>query len=306
MNIKNIITVSIALILTTSCLFYFLQNKKSYSHFIVSLGSSDIPITKVEIQGKEYLLEIDLGSKFQISLNKDILENLKKHSCGSLKSRDVKGNAYEVAAYRLERIKIGDLTFKNVIATEVNENFVKNTTLWIDSENTQPRAKRTVGKIGRALLENLNILIDIQQHSMLILGKDVTSTAHKFDKLNKVPFEIGRTGVILKTNTDFGEKKMSLDTGSTISFIRACPSEQDWAQNYQYGLPYLRTLKFEIGNTDFGGMDLYLLDITSELNEIDGILGMDFLKNHVIYLDFHKKLAYVADSSTEKLANQKL
>jgi hypothetical protein len=48
-----------------------------------------------------------------------------------------------------------------------------------------------------------------------------------------------------------------------------------------------------MGNTNFGPMDLYSFDICEEMTDGEGLLGMDFLKKHRIYLDFDKKLAYI-------------
>ena len=67
-------------------------------------------------------------------------------------------------------------------------------------------------------------------------------------------------------------------------------------KNEKHGFPIYTTSMFEIGSKNFGSMNLYLFDITPELHEIDGVLGMDFVKNHVIYIDYKDKVLYIGNS----------
>jgi hypothetical protein len=62
------------------------------------------------------------------------------------------------------------------------------------------------------------------------------------------------------------------------------------------GFSFFNTRKFSIGNNDFGSKNLFLYDIVPELQEIDGLLGMDFLKNHVVYIDYKSRTVYIQDN----------
>jgi len=58
-------------------------------------------------------------------------------------------------------------------------------------------------------------------------------------------------------------------------------------------LPFLPSSRLVLGGEDFGKKSLYLVDFTEKITEIDGCIGMDFLKQHVLYLDFKNNLAYI-------------
>jgi hypothetical protein len=67
-------------------------------------------------------------------------------------------------------------------------------------------------------------------------------------------------------------------------------------KNHRYGFPWLTSTHFTMNGTNFGSQDLYFLSMTRELNDLDGILGMDFIEKHVIYIDFSKKLLYIRNA----------
>ncbi len=261
------------------------------------IGSADTPLTKVEIQGREFLLEIDSGSKFQLTLDKNMLDTLEKIPCGVLQGRDAKGNVYNSPAYLIKKIKIGDHVFNHVIVEEVNDNYVANTTLF-KKDNVKKVANKKVGTIGRALLEKMNLFFDFQNFVILECSDvmDLKRAGYELENLVAVPFEVGRTGAILTVDTDFGKMRLSIDTGSTISLIRSSLLESKKPKHQEYGLPYLNTSKFKIGSKDFGNMNLYIYDITTELHEIDGLLGMDFLTTHVFYINHQDKIVYIGNN----------
>ena len=111
----------------------------------------------------------------------------------------------------------------------------------------------------------------------------------------RVPFEMTSLGITLDIQTAQGEKKFLVDTGATITAIRSSQRYLEESQQDFRELKYLTTSQFIIGGKDFGPMALYLLDITPEMKEIDGILGMTFLNDHIVYIDFRKKMLYLSD-----------
>lgn len=267
-------------------------------HIPITLDKSNIPETLVEIQGKKYSLAIDLGDKFALSLNKHALKKLQKKPHDSLQNRDAIGKSYETSAYVLSKIKLGDLIFDDVVVAEVNEEFVKNTILWADTDNLEELLNDRFGTIGRALLEKLNLLLDVQNSSFFASNdiKKLKENGYDLNQLVQISFEIGRTGVILPVKTEMGLIRLSIDTGSTVSLVRSSIFQGIGIKNEKHGFPIYTTSMFEIGSKNFGSMNLYLFDITPELHEIDGVLGMDFVKNHVIYIDYKDKVLYIGNS----------
>jgi hypothetical protein len=269
-----------------------------YSRIPVVFGPANIPRTEVEIQGRKHLLEIDFGSKFQLVLNNDILSSLKKDSHETLQGRDARGNTYTSPAYHLQKIQIGNRIFKDVIVKEHDKDYILNSVIYIEKDKNEV-FKDKVGVIGRALLEKMNLLLDFQNSVMIECENisDLERIGYRVNTLIPVSFDVGRTGLILTINTTIGKVRLSLDTGSTVSMIRSSFVKEDVPKRREFGLSCIDTQMFEIGNRDFGRMNLYLYDITPELHEIDGLLGMDFLKNHIIYIDQKHRMIYVGDSA---------
>jgi hypothetical protein len=279
------------------CFNCFFREKKCISIPVV-FGPANVPLAQTNIQGKTYLLEVDLGSKFPLTLRRDILKGLKKDICGNLDGRDVMGNSYTSPAYKLEKINIQGLEFKDVQTKEVHDDYVINTTLITEKLSESEILSENVGVIGRPLMEQRNLFLDFSHSRMIVCDKvsDIKKWGFSCEDFVLLPFDIGRTGIILVVDTDLGSLRLSVDTGSTLSLIRTGEIEFPLEQSEQFGLPYVTTEKFAMGGQDFGSMSLYLFDITEELHEIDGLLGMDFLKDHSIYIDYKNQLIYVGST----------
>lgn len=279
---------------------YFYCTKKNLSRIPITVGYANIPQVKVEIQGEEFLLDVDSGSKFQLTLNKGVLTQLKKTPCGTLQGKDAMGNSYESPAYSIRRINIGRHVFENVVVKEVNDDYVAHTTFHTGEEQIGENLKRGSGTVGRDLLEKMNLLFDFQNGIILECNdiKHLKKAAYSLDDLVPIPLERGRTGVILNVDTDWGILRLSLDTGSTLTLIKHSLLKNSDLKQQECELPHLSTSKFKIGNKDFGNLKMYLFDITSELHEIDGVLGMDFLKNHVVYINHQDHVIYVGVSTS--------
>lgn len=276
--------------------------KKNPVAIPVTFGAADIPLAPVEIQGNTYLLEVDLGSKFPLSLNPKILENLEKTTKGTQTARDMMGNTYAFTTYLLNTIKLKELVFNHVLTNANSEDYVLAITLFSEKTSTQEIIDGDLGTIGRPLFADSNIFLDFP-HSQICICNDISDLqkfGYSIENFITIPLVKGRTGWILQAETDLGKTRFSLDTGSTLSFIRQqdLPSAQIKKDNPR--LSYVDSSRFIIGDQDFGSVNLHLLDITPELHEIDGLLGMDFLKKHPIYIDPKKQLIYVLCNETQK------
>ncbi|MGE5196268.1 MAG: hypothetical protein ACM3JI_02935 [Anaerolineae bacterium] len=269
----------------------------------ITMTPSGCPAITAVIEKQTYLLKFDLGSKFSLSLDKDILEAVQsKKSYGVAKWRDVKGNFYESPSYIIPRVKIGDLLLIDTIVKQEDDIYKINTTLWNNKENEPTPSIQHFGTLGRPLLEKKNLLLDFKNSLMFVSNdiKKLKENGYNLNKSIKVSFQMGRTGIILLVNTDIGTIKLSIDTGSTVSLVRSSIFQNTEINKKEHGIPIYTTSKFAIGNKDFGNKDLFLYDITSELNEIDGVLGMDFLKKHVVYIDYKNKVLYIGDSESRE------
>jgi len=286
--VKKNYFIFIFFILGCLLLFFFFPKKSYFSCANIQYSSRSIPTTKIKIGDKEYLVEIDLGSKTPLILSKKNLSDLpKKEKKEKMEFRDFKGNKYVSNTYILQKMNIGNIILHDVIVREINEDYSRNTSIISDSN-------KEFQSIGRPPFEKFKILLDFKNDRLFI--------SNDLNKLKKLGYDIssfirteckmGRTGLILEVKTDLGKKRLSIDTGSTITSLRS--SSEIKKTGKKLTLPIFTTEKFMIGDKDYGALDLFLLDITPELNEMDGFLGMDFIKNHVIYVDFPAKVVYIS------------
>lgn len=55
------------------------------------------------------------------------------------------------------------------------------------------------------------------------------------------------------------------------------------------------TTDLVIGATTIGRQEkIYLVDMSDEMTWMDGYLGVDFLKSHVVYIDYRNKAVHIA------------
>lgn len=246
----------------------------------------NIPTTKIIIENKEYVVRIDLGSKKQLFLSKDNLSKLQKNELKEkFQWRDFKGNHYSTSDYILPKVKLGNFILKKMNVSEVSEECEKNTKIACNPELSNQL-------IGRPIFEKFKILLDFKNDRIIITDdfEELKKLGFDISSFLKVPCTMGRTGLILQVNTDLGKKRLSIDTGATRTLLR---DPKNIHLEQKYGIPCFYSEKFSIENVNFGPQDIFLLDVTPELTEIDGFLGMDFLKNHVMYIDFPNKVVYL-------------
>lgn len=267
--------------------------KPTFVPIPITFTPAGTPVFTVTIEEKEYAVVLDLGSKFLLSLDPLVVSALtKKQQQGSAEWRDAKGNFYASASYLIPQIKLGTLGLKNLIAKEEDARCNENGVLW---GSAQTRASSTLGKIGRPLLEKTNLLLDFP-HAMIFICntlKTLQEKGYKPEEMTKVPFEAGPKGMILIAETDAGPLRLVLDTGSSLTLIRTSRLKGQKVDAESQKVPFCTTSTFLLGNRDFGSKELFLFDITDELQEIDGVLGMDFLEKYPIYIDYKNHHLYI-------------
>ena len=296
---KTLYYLGIILLLATFVPFYFIffaYPEKTFLRIPITFDSAEMPLLKTKIEKNSYWIKLDLGSKFQMTLSKSILNSLNKTPHAIAHWRDSKGNFYEAPSFSIPKIVIGEtFALTNFIAVQKNDNHEKNTTIWDDDQN----AIRSVefGSLGRPLLEKTNLLLDFP-HSAIFLCKDNKSfeqTGISLEEMTKVPFEKTLKGMIIKTETNQGSLRLLIDTCSTVSIIRASLLENLEHPKEKHGFSVFTSSQFVIGDKNFGKQKFLLYDLASELQELDGVLGMDFLKTHLVYIDYSNTTIFIGE-----------
>jgi hypothetical protein len=238
-----------------------------YSSIAVTFGRYDYPFITTELQNQSSELAVDVGSRFPLALRRDTLDGiLNKHPCGTITVHNIDGLKREAPSYLIPKLKVGDLTLKNVIAHESLE--------------------ESYDALGQFLGGEFNLLVDFP-HSR-ITACDTFSKLHKKKLAGKhwvrVPFEMHCSGIVLNVDTDSGTRRLAINTTCTFTHLRS-----SLISSGQSSI----SSSFCLGRQQFGNVVFRSIDLPEGLSEIDGFIGMDFLKKHAIYLDYTHKIAYI-------------
>jgi hypothetical protein len=298
------------LILLVSWYFFsqYDQHKNLTNHSISAKGLyARIPIQfignnaliEVEIEGGKYPVKLDLGASCQFAFFSDALETLcEKKFIEFITTTDVKGNQYKVKNYLIPHIKTKNFKCENVNVLEESRDFVrKGAVLWQSDDKIKTEIP-FVGRIGRNCFMANNLFIDFPNSMVFVTsGIDQLKMDHwRVCDLFETSFEMGLWGIILSIETDLGVKRFVLDTGANVSILRESHLKRSLMQEAAPGRQIFTTEKFVMGGQDFGPFDLSVFEIASSV-DADGYLGLDFLKEHAIYLDFKNNKAFIGPSS---------
>lgn len=258
-------------------------------------GKSNAPLIQMEVAKRKYEVELDLGTELS-SLSQHDLAEIDKNFCKTVSYFDVHGNVYQSAIYQISGIKIHDFFLSKMKIQEESSEFLANT-VFVGEKDALPYA----GRLGREVFKGKNFLMDFSQSKIIICKnfKDLEKDLYQLEGFTKVPFFVSKkSGICFQVGTDTGTKTLLLDSGAFLSFLRPSNAEEELSTQRHHGFPAWRSKKFIFGDRDFGEKTLHLFKISSLFSDIDGILGMDFLKEHAIYLDMGRLVAYIARSSS--------
>lgn len=242
-------------------------------------------------------MSVDLGSKLEMTLQSEYLRQISRSPIGKESWKNFKGSEFVRSSYKISEAKIGSLKYEDIIVTEEFLEEIGECIVWRDP-NAEKTPRKTVGSLGRTLFKsnNTNLLVDIRQSKMIVTNdfKKLRDSGYDLTTYVRIPFVPNPKGMILKVNTDIGDLNLLLDTGFTCTMLREQLYPLGIEKTFDYrGFPTLTSKTFSIGDRDFGSKDLYFLNMAKELQEFDGALGMDFIRDHVIYVDFSKNEIYI-------------
>lgn len=259
------------------------------------------PRTEVFVGGKSYPFMIDLGSQSFLTMKQEVMEPLEKTMCRAITSTDMKGFEYNSFSYIIPEIKIRNINLKNVEVLMETPDFLQiGGIIFSPSKDPAPESVlEKPGRIGRDLFVKFhsNIFMDFGSRMMYACChlKDRIKDGYIPSKFTAAPFELNdREGIVLTVGTDFGLHRFMLDTGSTKCVIQPSIAKNQECGEWRPGVPQYHSNRSVIGGKDFGEIDFLLYELAPIFEGLDGVIGMDFMMKHVVYLDFDKKIAYIA------------
>ena len=279
---------------------------------ICQFSSANIPHIQVAIEDKKILTAIDLGFGGGLSLPIEVLQDLNKRLIGNNRSFGIRGKQYENDVYELSKLKVGRLTISPVYTDVANPEFEIDSIFNDDGTQTDYVDARA----GWRLFYNFNLLLDCGGETLAFCDSIETLNIHGYpvDSFIETPLLLDRNLIEFIANTEDGPLRCILDTGSTWNFLNkdleggandhilftpenihqfpdVNPENIDLMiidEKRVYDVEH-----FNIGDHDFG---LMTFKIIRNPFAIECIIGMEFLKSKIIFIDFPNRKLYISCS----------
>jgi hypothetical protein len=271
---------------------------------IAGYNNGNIPYIKVDIEGKEYFFIIDLGFDCKASIASEYLSEVKdKVFVKSSTSIGFRGNKYSRDTYKIPKLKIDKMTFYSVLLEEESKLFDADS---IVVPLKEKRVKVTSGAVGSKLFKGTTLCLDLYCSMMALCDSFETFMKELQPKTNfsKVPILHENNLIEFEMDTPEGTLRCLLDTGSTMNYINMPNPDniplEEFIKNEK------RFDNVRIGGKDFGPMTFLPLPLKFPMH-VDAIVGLDFLFDHVVFIDFMKheiyfdKATYIVDKDGKSM-----
>ncbi len=282
---------------------YFLPMK------ISGFSIGNVPYIIVCIEDQTITAKVDLGYQGHIALTSDIIKNLKtKKFIGRHSSYGIKGKIWESNVYELEKIHTENVSFYPVLADELCSEFQTDIHVGV-----QPNVSELdCGRVGWRLFQNFNLLFDCKNSIFALCDslETLKQQGYSTNSFVEVPFLLDQGWIAFTAETEHGNLRCILDTGSTWnmlnknildpfnshmvlkndneeSYLKLNPENKDLLVFDSENILDLQV--FNIGNKSFGPMTFN--HIKSPV-DIDAIIGMEFFEKTLVFVDFSRQKIY--------------
>lgn len=254
---------------------------------IVKYSKGHVPCVSMQLQGKNLIMELDLGFCGGLDVSPKFIERLKDKQSSYTKSVYVAtGKEYKRSTYFIKKLNIGQTFFTGKIALEDGYTGEQNQeTVLIPSK--PDLGSRDDGKIGWHLFSTCALLIDSKQSKIAFADSFETFRKNGYfqKEYGSAPLLLDRELPEVEISSALGNLRCVVDTGATMNILHkevegfdlACVETSSVSSLCQYPL---KPLVFR---------PLWIkLPIS-----VQAILGMDFFSDHLVALDFPAARIYV-------------
>lgn len=298
----------------------FLNEKSHFVPLKIS-GFSRCNGPQIEVAIENHLIssEIDLGWRGGMALPPATLHNLcNKTYIGRYPFCGLKGKIYESDMYELPQILIGKMKIFPMRIKEENLEFLEDSIL---KKGELDIPEKDQGRVGWHVFKPFNVLLDCEHSAVVMCDSLATLKEQGFsiDSFIEAPLLLDRDSIDFNVLTVAGPLRCMLDTGSTWNLL----NKDIQNQNQDHRLIDLDHIKekspafnpknkdllafnsedcwdtkiFQINESEFGPVNF--VKMKSPLG-LDAIIGMEFIDNHLIFIDFRNEKIYFAKLPEER------
>ncbi|NGX36950.1 MAG: hypothetical protein K1000chlam2_00096 [Chlamydiae bacterium] len=258
----------------------------------VDFTTHGIPVVDIQVAEQRMKAKVDLGSSFELTLFPKTFPPQELKYLQTTTSFNGLGEESKTEHYALPEYQIHNITLKNAYIDKTEKMGVP---LGLKLDKLGTISNENLAYIGLPLLYRTNIFFDFPNSSLHFIeqGQNLKKVNLRLEEYKKIPFELEKCGIVLNIESDLGPLKYMMDTGASVSVIKPEFLKKQSLSTDTHGNSIFVSSTFTIGNYDYGEKYLYPFNITPELGNIQGILGMDFLREHAFYIDFPNRLLYL-------------
>lgn len=261
---------------------------------ITKYNNSQLPCLIIEIGNRKFSAVLDLGFSGTVSILNDYLDEVtEKEYIDYIISWGITGNTYVDNLYKVSKLKIGSVVFDNLTVRGNSKEFHKDITFKSEDDSLIEPAT-----LGWKMFSGMNLFMDLKNDIIAYCDSFQTliEQGYESEKFVKIPFKLDRDFLEIQAITSNGPLHCVVDTGATWNLINS-KNEEAKPINEIINDPNNLTKfsSFRIGKQEFGKISFHRFPMRG-LIDIEAILGMEFLHNHLVYVDFKNKELYLAKS----------
>lgn len=290
---RRIVIGFLSLGILASLCFFLINRSVTYVELPIGYSLTGVPTVNAKINKKTVKLEVDTGSKYPLLIKEIFVKTLDTSEAGAVTTRDALGNKYPKKFYSVPDFELGSIKVSSVHVYPLSKEEENNHIIWQDASLSE--SVPIVGLLGRPVLENWNILFDFPANKMVLFkgSSNFNKNGYSLHEFNKLKVDITPLGIVFNCHTDLGCLRLLLDTGFTTTCIKSdllkgCVLSEDWRH-----LSYFKSKLFQLGEKKYSSKKFYSFPFSAELTSFDGILGMDFLRDHIVYIDQKNSVIYI-------------
>lgn len=190
----------------------------------------------------------------------------------------------------MPEVRIGDMSFYRSAVQERIEDFQVDATITKDKEISS----KELGKIGWEIFKVTNLFLDLGNSRIAFCDSLTTlkKQGYAVDSFVEASLISERGFIEIEADTSNGPLFCVLDTGSTWNILNTKIQRQaDYNETIRQPENFSEIPLFRIAKKEFGPIRFHHIPIQLPI-PIEAILGMDFFKEHVVFLDFTNNHAY--------------
>ena len=266
---------------------------------IVGGTSSNVPYVEVGIEGREYFFTIDLGFFGQGAIDSPCLSEIQNKVFKKTATFwGFLGNKYQSKVYAIPELAVGRMKFSSVLLDESSLAFQADATA-IPLDKCS--AAITAGTLGSLLFKETCLCLDLHASKMAFCDSFETFKRElkPHNPFSKIPFSFKNGWIEFDINVAQKTLHCILDSGATLNHINTPNPDKVPIPEFVKGKQPFDNV--QIGGMDFGPIVFSHLPINFPVR-IDAIIGVEFILDHVIFIDFIKQEIYFSKATYVKEA----